>query len=96
MLHESIEQMINNVGVVNAHAEHIGHFLGVALNLDVECQDDGVSVTMGEGCYLPIGILYRWCVCGFQQIQTGLLCFVLQHNRGFHDIFLDDRPDSDV
>ena len=44
MLRETVEQMVNNVGLENAHAERIGHFLGVALNLDVECQDNGVPV----------------------------------------------------
>ena len=49
ILRETVEQMVNDIGLENAHAERIGHFLGVALNLDVECQDDGVSVTWRRG-----------------------------------------------
>ena len=49
ILRETVEQMVNDIGLENAHAERIGHFLGVALNLDVECQDDGVSAISGEG-----------------------------------------------
>ena len=49
VLRETVEQMVNNIGLEYAHAHRIGHFLGVALNLDVECQDDGVSVTWRRG-----------------------------------------------
>ena len=103
VLRETVEQMVNNIGLEYAHAHRIGHFLGVALNLDVECQDDGVSVTWRRGRKkkahkVNCQFTFHFCAASaaFKQSRRGLLCVVFQHNGGFHDIFLDDRSDADV
>lgn len=45
---ELIEQMVDDVGLENPHAQRVGQFLCVAFDLDVERQNRGVSVLLCE------------------------------------------------